>query len=187
MGTSVNQSSPHTLNWKAAQAGYRDRSVSIGRVTSEVWRAAVNQEVGNIERLLSQPIVARIGALVAESTSSMDLARKSAIEIARSKHSSIATEIARRACIQVAGAKDWRTAFTGRLFAEATAYLVSRDLPGFVGLGRVENVSQSISFKSSLTQYAADVAMRVRHPSHFTDRNWPQHVKNVVSQLKGGR
>ena len=187
MGTSVNQSSPRTLNWKAAQAGYRDPSVSVNRIASEVWRAALNQETGNIAQLLSQPIVARIGALVAESSSSMDLARKSAFEIARSKQSSLATELARRACIQVAGARDGPAAFTARLFAEATAYLVSRDLPGFVGLGRLHDVAQSTTFKSSLSQYAAEVATRAKHPSQLTERNWPDHVKNVIRLLRGSR
>ena len=187
MGTSVNQSSPRTLNWKAAQAGYRDPKVSISRVASEVWRAALNQETGNIEQLLSQRIVARIGALLGETSSRMDLTRMSAIEIARSKHSSLAAEIARRACTQVAGASDWRTAFTARLFAEATSYLVSRDLPGYVGLGRLQNVAESMTFKSNLSQYAAEVATRVERPRQLTEANWAAHVRNVVNHLKGSR
>src|ERR1039458_6730169 len=164
MGTSVNQSSPRTLNWKAAQAGYRDPNVPVGRVTAEVWRAALNQTAGNLEQLLSQPLIRRIGFLLAQSTSATDLARKSALEIARSKHSSLASEIARRACMQAAGSKDWQTAFTARLFAEATAYLVSRDLPGYVGLGRVHNVAESVRFKLSLSQHAAEIATRVDRP-----------------------
>jgi len=187
MGTSINQSSPRTLNWKAAQAGYRDADVPISRVAAEVWRAAMNQPSGNLERLLAQPIVARIGALVEQSTSSLDLSRKSAFEIARSKQSTLATEIARRACVQVAGTKDWRADFTAKLFSEATAYLVSRDLPGFVGLGRVHNVEEAVRFKSSLSQYAADVARRVERPRELTGRNWADHVKKVVKQLRGGK
>jgi hypothetical protein len=77
MGTSVNQSSPHTLNWKAAQAGYRDPSIPINRVTTEIWRAASNQPAGNLEQLLAHPIIAQIGALVERSSSSLDLSRKS--------------------------------------------------------------------------------------------------------------
>jgi hypothetical protein len=187
MGTSVNQSSPHTLNWKAAQAGYRDPSIPINRVTTEIWRAASNQPAGNLEQLLAHPIIAQIGALVERSSSSLDLSRKSALEIARSKHSSLATEIARRACLQVAGTKDWRRDFTVRLFAEATAYLVSRDLPGYVGLGRVHNVEEAARFKLSLSQHAADVVARVDVPREFTESSWASHVKKVVSHLRGGR
>jgi hypothetical protein len=186
MGTSVNQSSPRTLNWKAAQAGYRDPNVTVGRIAAEVWRAALNQPAGNLEQLLSQPLIQRIGALLAQSTSALDLARRSAIEIARSKHSTLASDIAKRACVQAAGSKDWQTAFTARLFAEATAYLVSRDLPGYVGLGRIHDVAESAKFKSTLSQYAADVAARVARPQQLNERNWAEHVNRVVSRLRGG-
>lgn len=187
MGTSVNQSSPRTLGWKAAQAGYRDPRVPISRIATEVWRAALSQPEGDIAQLLSQPIVSRLGALAAQSRSSLDASRNSALEIARGKHSSLAAEIARRACVQAAGATDWPKTFTARLFAEATAYLVSRDLPGFVGLGRVNNVAESMRFKSSLSKYAADVATAVERPRELTERNWSQHVKRVVSRLREGR
>jgi len=185
MGTSVNQSSPRTLSWKVAQAGYRDPKVSIDRVTSEVWRAALNQESGDIERLLSQPVVARIGALASGSVSRVDLAKRSAAEIAKGKHSSLATDIARRAAVQVAGAGNWAEVFAPRLFAEATTYLVSRDLPGFVGLGRVRTVAESMSFRQSVANRAAQIVASVPRPGKMTERTWPEYVRNVVLHLRG--
>jgi hypothetical protein len=187
MGTSVNQSSPRTLSWRAAQAGYRDPNVSLDRIAAEVWRAASNQPFGNLEQLLSQPIIARIGALLGQSASSLELSRQSALTVVQSKHSSLATEIARRACVQAAGTKDWQRDFTAKLIGEATGYLVSRDLPGYVGLGRVHNIEETLSFKSSLSRYASDVATRVARPRQLNERNWADHIKKIVAQLRSGQ
>lgn len=120
MGTSVNQSSPKTLNWDAVHAGYRSPSVPIARVASEIWRAATNQPHGNLAALLSSPIIARMGQLTAKSKSAVDVSRATALEIVRTKSSSLATSIARRAAIQAFGSRNRIDSYYQRLFAEAT-------------------------------------------------------------------
>src|SRR5262249_52873149 len=128
MGTSVNQGSPRTLNWSMVHAGYRNADVPISRVAGEVWRAALNQSVGNIVQLLAQPIVARLGELAVKAESPVNLTRQTMYAVTELKASSLATDIARRAAIQCLSAQDRATAYAERVFAEATSYLVSRDL-----------------------------------------------------------
>lgn len=185
MGTSVNQASPRTLNWNAVQAGYRDAAVPIARVAAEVWRAAVNQEVGNIANLIAQPIIARLGDLAVRAESATDASRSSAITIAQSKQSSLATDIARRAAIQCVGASDRFSAYSERIFTEATAYLVSRDLPGFVGSGRAPTVADSMDFKAALASHVADVARSVERPARPDAGTWAKYVDTVVKRLRG--
>lgn len=185
MGTSVNQSSPNTLNWNAAHAGFRDKSVPISRVVTEVWRAATNQHSGDIARLLSAPVVARLGQLAAEAKTSLDLARRSSSVIAESKQSSLASDIGRRAAIQSVSAEDRISAYAQRVFAEATAYLVSRDLPGFVGSGRAKTVADSLEFKSALISHVSELARTVPVPKSLSAENWAAHVSRVLNTLRG--
>jgi len=184
MGTSINQSSPHTLGWSAAQAGYSNDKIPIPRVATEVWRAAVNQEIGNVAQLIAQPIVARIGALAIEAKSAADLSHATARLLSQSKQSSLGTEIARRAAIQCLSFPVRADAYAERVFAEATAYLVSRDLPGFVGLGRTQTVGDSMEFRSAVMNHVVNLARTVEQPKTFDSKSWATHVRNVVKRLR---
>lgn len=184
MGTSVNQSSPRTLNWSAARSGYRDPSVPVERVAAEIWRAAGNQPLGNLADLLSRPIVATIGQLASQARSGVELARKSAFAVAQSKQASLAADLARRAAIQSVGAANPLRAYSERLFSEATSYLVARDLPGYVGIGRAKNVAQSVEFAAQVAKHVADVARSIETPSQITTQSWATHVRTVVDSLR---
>ena len=185
MGTSVNQPSPRTLNWTAAQAGYRDPAIPIERVASEIWRAALNQETGNIAQLIGQPVIASLGDLAARAQTAADVSRSTALAIARSKQSSLGTDIARRAAIQCIGSADRFAAYTERVFAEATAYLISRDLPGFVGMGRVRNVSDSMELKTAVVSHVTSVVRGVQRPTSPDPRSWSTFVNTVTQRLRG--
>jgi len=185
VGTSVNQSSPRTLGWSAAQAGYRDIDIPIARVNAEIWRAALNQEKGNIAALLAEPIIARLGVLAARAKSAADASRITALELSRSKQSSLGTDIARRAAIQSVQFSNRAEAFTERLFSEVTAYLVSRDLPGFVGSGRAETVRDSAEFQSAIKAHTADLTRGIKVPSRLTAKSWERYVSAVVNRLRG--
>jgi len=176
MGTSINQSSPHTLGWSAAQAGYSNDKIPIPRVATEVWRAAVNQEIGNVAQLIAQPIV--------EAKSAADLSHATARLLSQSKQSSLGTEIARRAAIQCLSFPARADAYAERVFAEATAYLVSRDLPGFVGLGRTQTVGDSMEFRSAVMNHVVNLARTVEQPKTFDSKSWATHVRNVVKRLR---
>jgi hypothetical protein len=184
MGTSVNQSSPRTLNWSAAQSGYRNANVPVERVAAEIWRAAGNQPSGNLADLLARPIVATIGELASQAKSGAELAKKSAFVVAESKQASLAADIARRAAVQSVGATNPFKTYSERLFSEATSYLVARDLPGYVGMGRIANVAQSVRFAAQVAQHVAEVARSIDVPTQISARSWAAHVRSVVDSLR---
>jgi hypothetical protein len=184
MGTSVNQSSPRTLNWSAARSGYRDGSVPVERLAAEVWRAATNQPVGNLADLLARPIIATLGELVSQATSSVELARKSAFVVAESKQASLGVDIARRAAMQSFGTSNPFKTYSERLFSEATSYLVARDLPGYVGVGRVRNVAESLELAADVAIHVADITSRIDVPKRLDARSWAAHVRAVVDSLR---
>jgi hypothetical protein len=185
VGTSVNQKSPKTLSWQAVHATYRNKDIPIARVTSEVWRAATNQDRGDLARLLSAPIVAKVGQLTLKAKTPLELSRTTALEIVRSKSSSLASDIARRAAIQSMSSTNRMSAYNERVFAEATSYLVSRDFPGFVGIGRAQTIAESISFKAAVSKHVTQLVRDAGLPSSFTARNWGKYVRNVVTTLQG--
>jgi hypothetical protein len=185
LGTSVNQSSPRTVNWLAAHATYRDVNIPPHRAMVEVWRAATNQKTGDLAALLSKPIVAELGRLAGEVRSVKELWTRATALIARSEDSSLGSDIARRAAVQCIGATDRVQAYNERVFAEATSYLVSRDLPGFVGSGRARTAEESLQFKLDVMDQAARAARRVAPPSSFGPAAWSRHVARVVAELKG--
>jgi hypothetical protein len=156
----------------------------VERVAAEIWRAAGNQPKGNIAELLARPIVATVGELISSARSAAELVQKYAFVVADSKQASLATDIARRAAIQSFGASQPFKAYAERLFSEATSYLVARDLPGFVGIGRAKDVSQSLDFATQIANHASTVAAAVNLPRQVTPESWAAHVRNVVDALR---
>jgi hypothetical protein len=150
-----------------------------------VWRAALNQEVGNIARLLAEPIVAQLCDVASSAASVAEVSRATALAIVQSKSSSLAADIARRAAIQCVGTKDRMAAFTERLFAETTGYLVSRDLPGFVGNGPVRTVVESTEYKNALIEHVAGLTRAIKPPASMDARVWSKYVDRVVQRLRG--
>ena len=185
MGTSVNQSSPKTLNWDAVHAGYRNREVPVDRIASEVWRAATNQPVGDLANLLSAPIVAKVGQLAVRAKNVSDLTREATSEIVRTKSSSLAADIARRAAVQCMASRDRTPAYYQRLFAEATSYLVARDFPGFVGSGRVRTIPESLQFRAAVEEHVATVVNRVLGRRALETKSWRRNVREVIRALQG--
>jgi hypothetical protein len=185
MGTSVNQSSPRTLNWAAAQAGYLSVEVPIPRIALEVWLAASNQEAGDLARLITQPIVARLGLMASQAKSAPELTMAIARALAESKQSTLGTDIARRAALRCIGTPDRIEAYTAGVFSEATAYLLARDLPGFVGSGRAHTVVDSMEFKAQIMGHVEGIARSVGRPKSLDAKNWRAVVDKVLKRLRG--
>lgn len=184
MGTSVNQSSVPSANWSAAQAGYRT-TIPVGRVVQEIWRAATNQQEGDLGALLREPIVARIGQLAQQQKAPQEIAADTARAITESKTASLATDIARRAAVQAALTRNPAETYGQRLFAEAANYLISRDLPGFVGgNNRNKNISDAIAFKNALLENTINV-VKAAGPADFSStQRWHRYVTAVIDRLK---
>jgi hypothetical protein len=185
MGTSVNQSSPRTINWAAAQAGYRD-NVPIDRVVQEIWRAATNQPEGNLARLLADPIIARLGQIANEGSSAVQVAMATSLEVAHSKKASLAAAIAQRAATQCLASENRTKAYGERVFAEACNYLLSRDLPGYIGgNNRNATVGDALEFKHSVLSATISAAQDAGRPDVRSAASWRTYVQTVVSRLQG--
>lgn len=191
MGTSISHRSPSTANWKAASAAYIYPDVRIDRAIEEVWRAAGNQPIGNLGVDLSAPIVAQCLQIAVEAPNPQEASRKTTMAIALSGEASLAADLASRAAVRASRETHGRVvAFTCTLFSEAADYLVSRDLPGYVGFGeRLKSVSDAIAFKAKVRQQVETVVSKVSRPEGIEESPeiWKAYVKSVVSSLKGGK
>ena len=188
MGTSISQRSPRTTNWRAVETGYTKEEIPIERLAQEIWRAANNQKEGNIFQDLAAPIIAECLRIVREVQNRDTAVQQIRRTIALSGQTSLATEIAQRAAIQTYQSAENRTeAFTKSLFSEAGNYLVSRDISGFIGSGRINNVSEAIILKDSIKEQIAQKVGELSYPSgNLTDADvWRNYVGNVVRHFTG--
>ena len=72
-----------------------------------------------------------------------------------------------------------------RLFAEATNYLVSRDLPGYVGPGaKFQTVADARQFTREITEAAVIAVRGTPTPTSTQGDNWRSYVQTVVATLK---
>lgn len=191
MGTSTNQRSPRTSNWKAVETAYTHPGTSVERTAQEIWRAAANEPDGGLAQSLSSPAIAQCLKAVQTSNSSTDAAQQVRRLLALSGQASLAGEIAQRAAVIAHKTQDDRTnAFVRSLFSEASNYLVSRDLPGFVGLAdKVRTVQNATAFKSSIMQEVSNNVDVVPKPSGrlSNPKTWKKYVNSVVDQLMGAK
>lgn len=187
MGTSTNQRSPNTPNWRAAQLAYVEPGLPIDRTIQEVWRAALNQPTGNLLQSLSTEVVSDCLRITVESESREAALARASRHIAQSGEASLGAVIAQRAvALAFAEERDRTTAFASCLFAEASNYLVARDLPGFVGAGgRASSVSEAILFKRAIRDRIMARVEAVPRPKRPGDlaRNWAAYVDAVTTGL----
>ena len=188
MGTSVNQRSPDTTNWRIVQRAYEDPNFPAERALKEIWRAATNQPQGDLAAQLGEPAIAAFADVAIASSSPAEAAREAGRVIAETKCASLAADIARRAAVQSAGRENPREAFAQRLFAEATNYLVSRDLPGHIGANeRLDSVSAAREFRQRLTGLAAQAALSSPGPVEYGGQAWTAYVRSVLEGISGRR
>src|SRR5438132_352994 len=103
MGTSVNQRSPETPNWKIAQRAYENPDIPMDRALREVWRAADNQPEGNLAAQLSDPFIGSLATVATSANSPAAASREAGDRIVDNKAASLGAEIAKRAAMQAAG------------------------------------------------------------------------------------
>lgn len=191
MGTSTNQRSPRTPNWKSVEVAYTFPNIPVQRTAQEIWRAATQEPDGGIVSGLRSPVVAQCLEIVQNSRSATDTAQKVKRLLALSGQTSLAGEIAQRAAVIAQQSKENRTnAFVKSLFSEASNYLVSRDLPGFVGTAdKVRTVQTATALKTSIIREVSTNVSSVPKPSGklTSPGNWQKFVNSVVDHLSGGK
>lgn len=188
MGTSVSQSSPSTPNWQAAQATYYSPEIHIERTVKELWRAADSEADENLAKDLQAPIVAECLRITLTSSTRTEAVRNVARMVASSNESSLAAEIARRAAARsFSGAGSSAAAFARAIFSDAGDYLVSRDLPGFVGISeKIPKVSDLMDLKKDIRDRIAEVVEGVDMPEEANIvEGWSDYADRVIASLKG--
>jgi hypothetical protein len=161
-------------------------AVPIERFVSEVWRAC-QREDERIPSLLESNLLFECYRVVRRSTESHDAFREVSRLIAGSGESSIVSELARRAVVTAFSAPVPEVAWRIGLFAEVSNYLVSRDLPGFVGSRfRNRSVEEAIHFKDAAIERSRARASVVIDVPASRDE-WRRYVRRVLRSLVGGR
>jgi len=170
------------------QATYSSPTIPIERTVKEIWRAADSQDEENLTRDLRAPIVAECLRITLASSSRAEAIRNVARAVAFSGQSSLAAEIAQRAAARsFSDASSSAEAFAKAVFSEAGDYLVSRDLPGFVGLSeKIPKVSDLVALKTNIREHIAEVVEEVELPEQAdAPEGWSDYAARVVSTLKG--
>ena len=189
MGTSVNQRSPKTTNWSAVEKAYTHPGVSLQRTVQEIWRASANEHDGGLVSDLGRPLIAQCVEIVKNGSSPIDVGQKIRRLMVLSGQASLAGDIANRAAVASFGAGENRIdSFVKSLFSEASNYLVSRDIPGFVGLAdKVKTVRDVTAYKTSIIQEVTSRVATVTKPAgNLSDpNNWESFVNEVTTRLAG--
>jgi len=189
VGTSVSQRSPSTLNWHLVEIGYTREEIPIERLTQEIWRAAQNQPEGNLFRDLADPIIAQCVSIVEQASSRAEAIQQIRLAVIQAGNSSLAVDIAQRAVtLAFQSAGDRTNLFVASLFSEAGNYLVSRDIPGFVGLGRLSNISDALELKNNINNNILQKITEVPTPvGKISDTGvWRDYVNRIVTHISGG-
>jgi hypothetical protein len=188
MGTSVSQRSPSTLNWHIVETGYTKEEIPIERLTQEIWRAARNQPESNLFHDLSAPIIAQCVQIVERAPNRLEAIQQIRLAAIQEGAASLAVEIAQRAVIPAFQSSEDRTsAFVRSLFSEAGNYLVSRDISGFVGIGRLNTISDAIAFKNNIRGNIAEKVAEVTAPARNISNAavWQDYVVRIVAHISG--
>jgi len=186
MGTSVNQRSPaNSSSWRAAQDAYVDIELSSQDSLKLIWRAASNMRESNLFDLIARMEVSPLMEVAVTSSGPAEAAGRVRSMLSESKSSTLATDIAARAVCQAAGKQNASQVFVERLFVEATSYLVSRDVPGYVGASeKLQTISDAKNFSNELTRIAVDAVRSISFPESTSQSTWSDFVRTVVAGLE---
>jgi hypothetical protein len=183
VGTSVNQPSPNTPNWRLARAVLGRPDAAPTDQVAELWLAAAADRARVLEKELADPLLAKAAEIA--SAHRQDPQRAMA-EFDRTVYESRTTnfvlELGRRALARATLMGTGAEGFAAELFSETTSYYVARDLPGFVGSpNRVGNAHDALKLKAELQSVtrtlasAGDVSVDVR--------SWARYVAATIERL----
>ena len=187
MGTSKNVASPDTPPWRIALAILGRKDVPAARQHQEIWRSVEAERGPTFAEDFSQPTLA-VACGLASSTKDVNIALlRYDTHISIEGKSGFALEIARRALARAVSGQQGGGGFVRELFAEATSYYASRDLPSFIGIrGRIETTSKAIALKAELKEITKSVVLQAGPPA-IDPEGWTRYVNKVVHGLRGPR
>jgi len=181
MGTSVNQPSKPTANWNAVAHCYRDPRIPIDQTTIAIWRAATSAGSTIGEQMHSNVIESCLST--AEKRPTREAALQEINHLNTLNQNSIVAEFAKRTLLISSVSKEPISPLS-TFFRQVTEYLVSRDLPGFVGPEyRCKTVSEIREFKGKIATSVAEKVQRIE--SNLSSKQaWPEKVKAVIEKLQ---
>ena len=187
MGTSSNQSSPNTHGWRPAQAVLGDPNWSVERQSKELWRSALTDRDGRLIEELADPLLASACEISEERIPPANAVQSFNNTLSEQYAAGLTIDMAKRALARASAAESGAVGFAEELFAEATSYYASRDLPSFVGApGRVQTTTDSIALKENLRNIARATARTAA--SVATDpQGWRNYISEVLASLRGER
>lgn len=187
MGTSSNQASPGTPNWRIAKSVLGRSNVPPERQSQEVWRAAVGDRGEALANSLSNPLLIEACQIAETASSPAEASRSFEGVILREHAADLTLDLARRALVRAVAASKGAEGFAGELFAEIASYYISRDLPSFVGApDRVQSTSEAIQLKDTIRSIARSASARERIQTD--PQGWRRFVERVLTNLqRGGR
>jgi hypothetical protein len=185
LGTSSNQSSPKTPNWRIANAVLGNPSASPERQHEELWRAAIGDQGDALAEALGNPLLGNACALSARSKSPAEAIRQFDQSLLDSHNAGLILDLGKRALIRTVAAGKGAAAFAQELFAETISYYACRDLPSFVGAkGRISTTSDAIDLKDQIRNHARHIAKMF--PVKTDPRGWKIYVSKVLGALQKG-
>ncbi|OZC01135.1 hypothetical protein BSZ36_18610 [Rubricoccus marinus] len=173
--------------WKVVDRVYESERFPVERAAQELWRAATSQPSGDIAAGLASDVVAACLDVALNAGSRSEASASAGLAVAFSGEASLAADIARRAAVRSVGAEgDRALGFARALFSEASNYLVSRDLPGFVGpSGRAQTVGQAVELKAAVRSRVEAVVEEGPRPPTGAGPEWSGYVRAIVQRLAG--
>ncbi len=185
MGTSSNQPSPKTPNWRLANSVLGNPNASPERQHQELWRAAIGDQGNALADALGNPLLANACILSARSKSPSEAIRRFEQSLLDSHNASLILDLGKRALARTVAAKQGSTGFASELFAETVSYYASRDLPSLVGAkGRISTTSDAIKLKNQIRDHARRIAKMI--PVKTDPKGWKVYVSKVLDALQGG-
>ena len=185
MGTSSNQPSPKTPNWRLANAVLGNPSASPERQHQELWRAAIGDQGDALAEALGNPLLANACTLSTRSKSPSEAIRRFEQSLLDSHNASLILDLGKRALVRTVAAKKGAAEFASELFAETVSYYASRDLPSFVGAkGRIPTTSDAIELKNQIRNHARKTARMF--PVKTDPKGWKTYVSKVLDALQKG-
>ena len=187
MGTSSNQPSPNTPSWNIAQAALGHLGLDVERQSEELWQSALMDRDGRLTEELTNPLLASACEIAEERISPARAVQSFDNTLNQQYAAGLTLDMAKRALARASAAESGSIGFAEELFAEATSYYASRDLPSFVGSPeRVQTTSDSIALKESLRNIAREAA-RTAAPIATDLQGWRSYVSEVLASLRGER
>ena len=185
MGTSANQPSPKTPNWRLANAVLGNVTTSPERQHQELWRAAFGDQGDALVEALGNPLLAKACALSKRSISPSEAIGRLEKSLLDSNNASLILDLGKRALIRTVAARKGAAGFASELFVETVSYYASRDLPSFVGAkGRISTTSDAIELKNQIREHTRKITKMF--PVKTDPKGWKNYVSKVLDALQKG-